>query len=82
LVSVGTRENIHRYKISVITGYPKLEFIISVVREFGDHWEDRDVDIRMDLSEIGWDIVDWIGVAQDRGQWRTLVNTVLNLRVP
>jgi hypothetical protein len=34
----------------------------------------------MDLSEVGWDGVDWIDVAQDREQWRALVNTVLNLR--
>jgi hypothetical protein len=36
----------------------------------------------MDLREIGWDGVDWIDLAQDRHQWRTLVNTVMNLRVP
>jgi hypothetical protein len=41
-------------------------------------WVDN---IRMDLREIGWDSVDWIDMAQDRDQWRTLVNTVLNLRV-
>jgi hypothetical protein len=38
--------------------------------------------IKMDLREIGWDGVDWIDIAQDRNQWRALVNTVLNLRVP
>jgi hypothetical protein len=32
--------------------------------------------------EIVWDGVDWIGRAQDRDQWRALVNTVLNIRVP
>jgi hypothetical protein len=37
--------------------------------------------IRMDL-ETGWDSVDWIDVAQDRDQWRALVNTVMNLQVP
>jgi hypothetical protein len=37
--------------------------------------------IKMDLREIGWDDVDWIDMAQDRDQWRALVNTVLNLRV-
>jgi hypothetical protein len=31
---------------------------------------------------IGWDGVDWIELAQDRDQWRVLVNTVMNLRVP
>jgi hypothetical protein len=34
---------------------------------------------RMDLREIGWDGMDWIDMAQDRDQWRALVNTVLNL---
>jgi hypothetical protein len=38
--------------------------------------------IKMDLREIGWDVMDWIDVGQDRGQWRALVNTVMNLRVP
>jgi hypothetical protein len=37
---------------------------------------------KMDLREIGWDDVDWIDMAEDRGHWRALVNTVLNLRVP
>jgi hypothetical protein len=36
----------------------------------------------MDLRQIGWDVVDWIDMAQDRDQWRVLVNTVLNLQVP
>jgi hypothetical protein len=38
--------------------------------------------IRMDLGEVGWSGVDWIGLAQDRNRWRALVNSVLNLRVP
>jgi hypothetical protein len=42
-------------------------------------WVDN---IKMDLRERGWDEVDWIDMAQDRDQWRVLVNTVLNLRVP
>jgi hypothetical protein len=36
----------------------------------------------MDLREIGWDEVDWMDMAQDRDQWRALVNTALNLLVP
>jgi hypothetical protein len=36
----------------------------------------------MDLRELGWDGVDWIELAQVRDQWRVLVNTVMNLRVP
>jgi hypothetical protein len=38
--------------------------------------------IKMDLREIGWNGVDWIDMAQDRDQWRAVVNTLLNLRVP
>jgi hypothetical protein len=36
----------------------------------------------MDLREIRWDGVDWIDLAQDRDQWRALVNMVMKLRVP
>jgi hypothetical protein len=37
--------------------------------------------IRMDLGEVGWGDVDWIGLAQDRNKWRALVNVALKLRV-
>jgi hypothetical protein len=37
--------------------------------------------IKIYLREIGWDGMDWIDLAQDRDQWRVLVNTVMNLRV-
>jgi hypothetical protein len=42
-------------------------------------WVDN---IKMDLGEVGWSDVDWIGLAQGRNRWRALVNSVLNLRVP
>jgi len=43
----------------------------------------RGVDnIRMDLQELGCGYMDWIGLAQDRDRWRTLVSAVMNLRVP
>jgi len=38
--------------------------------------------IRMDLQEVECGYVEWIGLAQDRDRWRTLVNAVMNLRVP
>jgi hypothetical protein len=38
--------------------------------------------IKMDLREIGCDGMEWIDLVQDRDQWRALVNTVMNLRVP
>jgi hypothetical protein len=34
------------------------------------------------LREIGWGVMDWIVLAQDKDQWRALVNTLMNLRVP
>jgi hypothetical protein len=42
-------------------------------------WVDN---IRLDLGEVGWGDVDWIGLAKDRNKWKALVNSVLNLRVP
>jgi hypothetical protein len=41
-------------------------------------WADN---IKMDLGEIGWGGMDWIDLAQDKDQWRALVNTVMNLCV-
>jgi hypothetical protein len=38
--------------------------------------------IKMDLLEIGVNVVDWIGLAQEMYRWRALVNSVMNLRVP
>jgi hypothetical protein len=40
-------------------------------------WVDN---IRMDLGEVEWGDVDWIGLAQDRNQWRALVNAVMNFQ--
>ena len=42
-------------------------------------WVDN---IRVDLHEVGCGYMDWIGLAQDRDRWRTLVSAVMNLRVP
>jgi len=42
-------------------------------------WVDN---IRMNLQEVGCGYMDWIGLAQDRDSWRTLVSVVMNLRVP
>jgi len=41
-------------------------------------WEDN---IKMDLQEVGWGVMDWIELAQDRDRWRVLMNAVMNLRV-
>jgi hypothetical protein len=42
-------------------------------------WVDN---IRMDLGEVGWGDVHWIGLAKDKNRWRAVVNSVLNPRVP
>jgi len=42
-------------------------------------WEDN---IKIDLQEVGCGYMDWIGLAQDRDRWRTLVRAVMNFRVP
>jgi hypothetical protein len=42
-------------------------------------WEDN---IRMDLIEVRWEVVDWMHVTQDMYQWRAVVNTFMDLRIP
>jgi hypothetical protein len=54
------------------TFYGTRRFITAFTRAFH----------QMDLEEVGWGDVDWIGLAQDRNRWRALVNSVLNFRVP
>jgi hypothetical protein len=69
---MGTDRNAYR----ILVGNPEG------IRPLGRprrRWVDN---IKMDLTEIGWDGMDWIDLAQDRDQWRTLVNTVMNFRVP
>jgi hypothetical protein len=52
--------------------------VFLVLRRPRHRWEDN---IKMDLREIGWGVLDRTHLAQDRVQWRAIVNTVLNLRV-
>jgi hypothetical protein len=42
-------------------------------------WVDN---IKTDPREIGWGDMDWIDLAKDRDQWRAVLNTVMNLRIP
>jgi hypothetical protein len=60
----------------LLVGKPEIKGPLRTPRH---RWVDN---VRMDLEEVGWGDVDWIGLAQDRNRWRALVNSVLNLRVP
>jgi hypothetical protein len=42
-------------------------------------WEHN---IRLYLTEILWEVVEWIHLAQDRNRWRVVMNTVINIRAP
>ena len=60
----------------VLVGKPEGKRLLGRPRR---RWVDN---IGMDLWEVGCGYVDWIGLAQDRDWWRTLVSAVMNLRVP
>jgi hypothetical protein len=68
----GEKRNAYR----ILVGNPEGKRPLGRPRR---RWVDN---IKMDLREIGWDGIDWIDLAQDRDQWRVLVNAVMNLRVP
>jgi hypothetical protein len=68
----GEKRNAYR----ILVGKPEGKRPVGRPRR---RWENN---IIMDLREIGWGGMDWIDLAQDRKQWRALVNTVMNLRVP
>jgi hypothetical protein len=73
--SCGTNEEkTNAYRLSVEK--PKGKTPLGRPRR---RWMDN---IRIDLGEVGWGDVDWIGLAKDMDRWRALVNWVLKLRVP
>jgi hypothetical protein len=69
---IGVKRNAYR----LLVGNPEGKRSLARPRRRWVH------NVRMDLGEVGWGDVDWIGLAQDRKRWRALVNSVLNLRVP
>jgi hypothetical protein len=69
---MGQKRNVYR----LFVGKPEGKRPLGRPRR---RWVDN---IKVDLLEIGWGGVDWIGLAQDRDKWRALVKAVINLRVP
>jgi hypothetical protein len=69
---MGEKRNAYR----LLVGKPERKRLLGRPRR---RWV---VNIMMDLVEVGWGDVDWIGLAQVRDRWRALVNSVLNLQVP
>jgi hypothetical protein len=71
-ITHGEKRNAYR----ILVGKPEGKRPLEIPRH---RWEDN---IMMDLREIGWGAMKWIGVAQDRDQWRAFVNMVMNVRDP
>jgi hypothetical protein len=69
---MGEKRNVYK----LLVGKPKGMRPLGRPRR---RWIDN---IKMDLLEIGLNVVDWIGLAQDRYRWRSLVNSVMNFWVP
>jgi hypothetical protein len=69
---MGEKRNVYR----LFVGKPEGERPLGRPRRT---WMEN---ITMDLLEIGLNVVDWIGLAQDRYRWRALANAVMNRRVP
>jgi hypothetical protein len=72
IARMGEKRNVYR----LLVGKPEGKRPLGRPRY---RWMDN---IRMDLGEVGWGDVDWIGLAKYKNRWRALVNSVLNLRVP
>jgi hypothetical protein len=68
---MGEKRNVYR----LLVGKPEGK------RPLGRPRHRRIDNIMVDLLEIGLNVVDWIGLAQDRYRWRALVNSVMNIRV-
>jgi hypothetical protein len=69
---MGEKRNVYR----LLVGKPEGK------RPLGRPRCKRIDNIKIDFLEIGLNVVDWIGLAQDRYTWRSLVKAVMNLRVP
>jgi hypothetical protein len=72
VAQTGDKRNAYR----ILVGKPEGKRPLGRPKQ---RWLDN---IKMDLGETGWDGMGWIYLAQDRDKWRTLLNAVMNLRVP
>jgi hypothetical protein len=69
---MGEKRNVYR----LLVGKPEGKRPLGRPRR---RWMDN---IKLDVFEIGLNVMDWIGLAQDRYRWRALANSVMNPRVP
>jgi hypothetical protein len=76
IIPISARMGEKRKAYRIVVGKPEGK------RPLGRPRRRRVGNIEIDLREIEWDGVDWIDLAQDRDQWKALVNTVMNFRVP
>jgi hypothetical protein len=67
----GAKRNAYR----ILVGEPEGKRPLGIPNH---RWVDN---IKMYLRDVGWGGINWIELAQDRGQWRALMNTVMNFRV-
>jgi hypothetical protein len=51
-------------------------------RQLGRSWCGFEDNIKIELKEISWEGVDWIGLAHVRHKWRAVVNTAMNIQIP
>ena len=72
VVRMGEERGVYRVLVGKLEGKSPLG-------RLRRRWVDN---IRTDLQEMGCGYMDWIGLAQDRDRWRTLVSAAMNLRVP
>jgi hypothetical protein len=85
---MGEWRKLHNYELRDLYASPS---IIRIIKSRRMRWaghvarmgeKRKEYRLLVDLEEVGWGDVDWIGLAKDRNRWRALVNSVLNLRVP
>jgi len=72
MLQYGDKRGVYR----VLVGNPEGKISLGRPR---CRWKDN---IKIDLQEVGWGVMDWIDLAKNRDRWLALVNVVINLRFP